>query len=77
MWYKRASEMLVSRLATDAWSLGRVAESADARDLKSLVPLGTCGFKSRLGHCFSRQILRFRLQTLRRCGGNNLNRYLH
>ena len=29
---------------------GRVAKSADARDLKSRVPHGTCGFKSRLGH---------------------------
>ena len=27
---------------------------ADARDLKSLVPLGTCGFESRLGHWNSR-----------------------
>jgi hypothetical protein len=31
-------------------STGRVAESADARDLKSRVPLGTCGFEPRLGH---------------------------
>ena len=28
---------------------GRVAELADARDLKSRVPNGACGFESRLG----------------------------
>jgi hypothetical protein len=34
-------------------STGRVAESADARDLKSRVPLGTCGFEPRLGQLYS------------------------
>lgn len=29
---------------------GRVAELADARDLKSRVPNGACGFESRLGY---------------------------
>ena len=29
---------------------GRMAELADARDLKSRVPLGTCGFDPRFGH---------------------------
>ena len=31
-------------------NLGRVAESADARDLKSRGLNRSCGFKSRLGH---------------------------
>ena len=31
---------------------GRVAELADAWDLKSQAPLGACGFKSRLGYLF-------------------------
>ena len=29
---------------------GRVAELADAQDLKSCVPLGTCGFEPRPGY---------------------------
>ena len=31
-------------------SIARVAKSADAKDLKSFIPKGVCGFKSRPGH---------------------------
>jgi hypothetical protein len=46
---------------------------ADAKDLKSFVPLGTCGFESRPGYCCIRaHRLACRcpsLQRARRCGG--------
>ena len=41
---------------------------ADAKDLKSFVRLRTCGFESRLGHCFSRRITQF----LNECDGNEM-----
>ena len=34
---------------------GRVAKLADARDLKSRVPIGACGFESRLGYLWVRR----------------------
>ncbi len=45
LWQRRKSGILLV--------LGRMAELADARDLKSRVPLGTCGFDPRFGHCCS------------------------
>ena len=35
-------------------NIGRVAELADAQDLKSWVPIGTYGFDSRLGYFVAR-----------------------
>ena len=39
-------------VATRTNTLGRVAELADAQDLKSCVPLGTYGFEPRPGYFF-------------------------
>ncbi len=36
----------------------RVAEPADARDLKSLSPRGECGFDSHPGHLITRELRR-------------------
>src|SRR5262245_13323516 len=50
---------------------------ADARDLKSLVPLGTCGFESRLGQFEkyptfrARDYFAFSRNTLTECAGNS------
>ena len=41
------------------WEFGqaRVAKLADAKDLKSFLPKGECGFKSRPGHQIPRSTL--------------------
>ena len=48
---------------------GRVAELADAWDLKSQAPLGACGFKSRLGY-LGEVLQQMGVSPVRwRCGG--------